>query len=130
MVLDRPLGCSGSEQWLSTCRPRRVCVVGYRPVNSSPAEATAVQDNLDGTRTEYFPVETQEATLLALLRDIFEQHWDQVIFGPCIEGAVWSWAGRSPGTSTSASGRTAGRRPFRPHPSWPRGAAAAAPPSS
>ncbi len=48
-----------------------------------------VVDNLDGTRTEYFPVPAEEATLVALLREVFEEHWDQVIFGPCIEGAVF-----------------------------------------
>ncbi|MGH7383861.1 MAG: DUF7676 family protein, partial [Candidatus Rokuibacteriota bacterium] len=46
-----------------------------------------VQENLDGSRTEYFAVECTEARLLALLREMFEEHWDDVIFGPCIEGA-------------------------------------------
>ena len=51
--------------------------------------ASIVSDNLDGTRTEFFELEPTEATLLALLKEIFEQHWDRVIFGPCIEGAVF-----------------------------------------
>ncbi len=46
-------------------------------------------DNLDGTRTELFEIDCAEATLLALLREVFEEHWEQVIFGPCIEGAVF-----------------------------------------
>lgn len=54
-----------------------------------PPAAGAVRDNLDGTRTEYFEVECSEARLLGILKDIFEEHWDQVIFGPCIEGAVF-----------------------------------------
>jgi hypothetical protein len=54
-----------------------------------------VEDNLDGTRTAYFPVPTDEATLLGLLRETFEEHWSEVIFGPCIEGAVFE--GRFPG---------------------------------
>src|SRR5215470_1309352 len=45
--------------------------------------------NLDGTRTEYFEVDCAEATLLTLLRECFEEHWREVIFGPCIEGAVY-----------------------------------------
>ena len=45
--------------------------------------------NLDGTSTEHFDVECSEATLLALLRACFEAHWREVIFGPCIEGAVF-----------------------------------------
>lgn len=49
----------------------------------------AVEGNLDGTSTEYFAVPADEATLLRLLRDTFERHWAEVIFGPCIEGAVF-----------------------------------------
>ena len=48
-----------------------------------------VNENLDGTRTEFFEIDPSEAGLLALLREIFEEHWDRVIFGPCIEGAVF-----------------------------------------
>ena len=48
-----------------------------------------MQENLDGTRTEYFTFECTEAALLALLRELFEEHWEHVIFGPCIEGAVF-----------------------------------------
>ncbi len=51
--------------------------------------AGIVQDNLDGTQTEYFEVECSETRLLGILKDVFEEHWDQVIFGPCIEGAVF-----------------------------------------
>jgi len=47
------------------------------------------QANLDGTSTEYFDVECSEAGLLAILREMFESHWRDVIFGPCIEGAVF-----------------------------------------
>ncbi len=47
------------------------------------------ETGLDGTRTEYFEVECAEPTLLALLRELFEEHWGEVIFGPCIEGAVF-----------------------------------------
>src|SRR5258705_10621680 len=50
---------------------------------------TSVQANLDGTPTEYFEIECSEAGLLALLRECFEEHWRDVIFGPCIEGAVF-----------------------------------------
>ena len=47
------------------------------------------ETNLDGTRTEYFEVDCAEVILLALLRECFEEHWREVIFGPCIEGAVY-----------------------------------------
>jgi len=53
---------------------------------SAPASAV---DNPDGTRTELFDVACTEASLLALIRDVFEEHWGDVSFGPCIEGAVF-----------------------------------------
>jgi hypothetical protein len=46
-------------------------------------------ENLDGTRTEYFAVEPTEETLLAVVREIFEDSWRHVIFGSCIQGAVF-----------------------------------------
>jgi hypothetical protein len=58
------------------------------------APTPAICDNLDGTRTEFFEVDVGEAPLLALLKEVFEEHWDRVIFGPCIEGAVFE--GRFP----------------------------------
>ena len=48
-----------------------------------------LEHNLDGTETEHFPVEPSEERLLALLRDVFERHWREVAFGPCIQGAVF-----------------------------------------
>lgn len=48
-----------------------------------------VEAHLDGTRTEYTEAEATEAALLALLRQLFEEHWADVVFGPCIEGAVF-----------------------------------------
>src|SRR5262245_38546377 len=60
-----------------------------RDGGSAMSTAGTVVENLDGTRTELFDVECAEATLLALLRDVFEEHWAEVIFGPCIEGAVF-----------------------------------------
>ena len=108
-----------------------------------------VQDNLDGTRTEYFAVECTEALLLALLREVFEEHWEHVIFGPCIEGAVFEGRfGRRPRLSLldgyvtvqvegSESwhfhlciGPHAGSPGCPRRPRWPRGAAAPAPRSS
>jgi hypothetical protein len=62
--------------------------MSHLPTPSPPA-ASVVQENLDGTATEYFEVGCSEDRLLAILQDIFERHWDQVIFGPCIEGAVF-----------------------------------------
>jgi hypothetical protein len=54
----------------------------------APAGSAPVP-HLDGTSTEYYDLECSEAGLLALLREVFEEHWEHVIFGPCIEGAVF-----------------------------------------
>jgi len=51
--------------------------------------AATTEDHLDGTRTEYWEVEPSDAGLLSLLRELFEEHWAEVIFGPCIQGAVF-----------------------------------------
>jgi hypothetical protein len=48
-----------------------------------------LEHNLDGTTTEHFAVPPDADRLEALLRDVFERHWDDVIFGPCIQGAVF-----------------------------------------
>src|SRR5271163_4241856 len=43
----------------------------------------------DGATVEVFSLPTDEASLEALLRDLFEQHWDKITFGPLIQGAAW-----------------------------------------
>ncbi len=48
-----------------------------------------IEHNLDGTTTEYFEIEPSEAALLAVVRDLFEGHWGEITFGPCIQGAVF-----------------------------------------
>ncbi len=58
-------------------------------MDSARPAAAVLTDNLDGSSTEYFAVPCDEATLLRLLRETFEEHWAEVIFGPCIEGAVF-----------------------------------------
>ncbi|MBI3456458.1 MAG: hypothetical protein HY002_11795 [Candidatus Rokubacteria bacterium] len=45
--------------------------------------------NPDGTRTEYFEIRPSEEGLLALIRELFEHHWDEIIFGPSLQGAVF-----------------------------------------
>ena len=65
---------------------------------------TSVEAHLDGTRTEYFEIEPAEAALLTLLREVFEEHWREVIFGPCIEGAVFEGRFASKPTVTLLDG--------------------------
>jgi hypothetical protein len=45
----------------------------------------------DGAIVEIHPLPTDEATLEALLRDLFEEHWDKITFGPLIQGAAWEF---------------------------------------
>lgn len=44
---------------------------------------------------ELFPLDTSEERLFALLRDIFENYWQVIHFGPLIQGAAWEI--RAPG---------------------------------
>lgn len=52
------------------------------------APITTVQ-NLDGSTTEYTEIELVQGRLEQLFRQLFEEHWRELIFGPCIQGAVF-----------------------------------------
>lgn len=41
---------------------------------------------------EVFPLPTDEPTLLALFTDLFQEHWNEIRFGPLIQGAVFEIA--------------------------------------
>src|SRR5919206_3033725 len=43
----------------------------------------------DGAVVEVFPLPTDEASLEALLRDLCEKRWQEIVFGPIIQGAAW-----------------------------------------
>ena len=43
----------------------------------------------DGATCEVFRLPIDEASLEALLRELFEEHWDKITFGPLIQGAAW-----------------------------------------
>src|SRR5262245_6044592 len=45
--------------------------------------------NLDGSTTECTDIPLLPGHLERLLRELFEQHWREIIFGPCIQGAVF-----------------------------------------
>jgi hypothetical protein len=45
----------------------------------------------DGHAVEAFPLPAEEAALAAILRDLFQDHWQEIVFGPIIEGAAWEW---------------------------------------
>ena len=43
----------------------------------------------DGAAVDIFPLPTDETSLEQLLRDLFENHWQAITFGPLIQGAAW-----------------------------------------
>ena len=50
---------------------------------------TEIINDVDGIGYEYEFMEPTEDKLLALLTELFETHWSQIMFGPCIQGAVF-----------------------------------------
>ncbi|WP_447974043.1 DUF7676 family protein [Nitrospira sp. Kam-Ns4a] len=50
---------------------------------------TETIEEQDGARYHYEYMEPTEEALLGLLRDLFETHWSRIVFGPCIQGAVF-----------------------------------------
>jgi hypothetical protein len=44
---------------------------------------------VDGSVMEIFALPTDQASLEELLRDLFENHWQEITFGPIIQGAAW-----------------------------------------
>lgn len=54
-------------------------------------EPEAVID-ADGRKTrEVWPLPMEEAFLEAFLRDLFERHWEGLVFGPLIQGAAYEF---------------------------------------
>ncbi|HEX5269065.1 MAG TPA: hypothetical protein VFW33_01195 [Gemmataceae bacterium] len=51
----------------------------------TPARVTEA----DGSVLEVFALPTGAADLEAILRDLFESHWQEITFGPIIQGAAW-----------------------------------------
>ena len=45
----------------------------------------------DGHAVDVFALPTDEASLEALLRDLFEVHWDKIVFGPIVQGAAFEF---------------------------------------
>ncbi len=45
--------------------------------------------NLDGSTTAYSDIPLTPGRLEQLLRELFEEHWRKIVFGPCIQGAVF-----------------------------------------
>jgi len=45
----------------------------------------------DGAPLDVFALPVDAASLEALLRDLFENHWRDITFGPIIQGAAFEW---------------------------------------
>ena len=70
------------------------------PAESMP-EAPVVPERVtdeDGHVVEVFPLPADEGTLERLLRELFESHWDKLVFGPIIQGAAWEFQAPRPPT--------------------------------
>lgn len=50
---------------------------------------TEIVHEPDGRTTELFDLPADEATMVRLFRLLFEDHATEVVFGPCIQGAVF-----------------------------------------
>ncbi len=48
-----------------------------------------IRDELGTGRVELFPLPTTEDFLFGLLDDIFRNHWEKIVFGTLIQGAVF-----------------------------------------
>ncbi len=56
--------------------------------NVSPVTPERIVDEDDAV-LEVFSLPTDPASLESLLRELFEQHWHEITFGPIIQGAAW-----------------------------------------
>ena len=56
----------------------------------APVVSERVTDE-DGHVVGVFPLPTDEATIERVLRDLFESHWNEIVFGPIIQGAAWEF---------------------------------------
>jgi hypothetical protein len=46
--------------------------------------------DIHGSPVDIFPLPADEETLETLLRDLFENHWREITFGPIIQGAAYA----------------------------------------
>jgi len=62
--------------------------MGQTATESSNARPRRVVDE-DGATVEVFALAVDPDSLEALLRDLFQNHWGEITFGPIIQGAAW-----------------------------------------
>ncbi len=50
---------------------------------------TETIEDLDGSQTSNEYLQPEEAMLKSFFYDMFQEHWREMVFGPCLEGAVF-----------------------------------------
>jgi hypothetical protein len=55
----------------------------------------------DGAALDIFPLKVDERSLEELFRDLFENHWREITFGPLIQGAAFELKAAAPPTRIS-----------------------------
>lgn len=66
-----------------------------RPMSSPAATAMKIDktvENLDGTKTFYEFFDASPARMESLFRDLYENHWNKIRFGPAVRGAIFELA--------------------------------------
>lgn len=53
------------------------------------ASSSIIREEFGNGRVESFPLPTDRDFLFGLLKDIFENHWEEIVFGPLVQGAVF-----------------------------------------
>jgi hypothetical protein len=58
-------------------------------IGSPHSDDREIIEHLDGSVTEYSYFQPSAETMNRLVKVLFEEHWRDVVVGPCIEGAVF-----------------------------------------
>lgn len=53
------------------------------------AAASIIREEFGTGRVEAFPLSIEQDFLFRLLKDIFENHWEKIVFGSMVQGAVF-----------------------------------------
>jgi hypothetical protein len=77
----------GGSRVMVTDGTSQIPVAAAERGSEAPAVSQRVTDE-DGHVAEIFPLPTDEGTLERVLRELFESHWDKIVFGPIIQGAA------------------------------------------
>ena len=62
----------------------------------SGAYKTEHIEDVGGLPYEYELMEPTEQALLGLIKDLFEIHWSEIVFGTCIQGAAFEIRAMAP----------------------------------